>query len=204
MKRKICIIAVTIIIIGVIILAYKKKTNSINKENNLNSNSQDYMLDGPDSEKAFSYDSSKYIEFTDNQCIAIGYVTDSNEAQFIERYFPDNMYEMLDYYDFRPSENRVDNYGNKFIIVPMNNDVKISVYDCYIGEDGELYTKNTLVSNATEPFILLSDYIEYTPIMSIKFEYNGFETMYPILFSGEDGRLDLMGYETEIKDISLY
>ena len=154
----------------------------------------------------FSTDASRfeYIDFNDNECIAIGYVTDLNEVDFIDKYFPDGSYGSLPYYDYRHESNRIPGYGNKFVIIPMNNKVEITVYDCYIGEDGELYTDNTLISKITEPFILLDDYIEYTPSMCIKFEYNGFEEMFPITFSGEDGSLDLNGYEMEVKDISLY
>ena len=154
----------------------------------------------------YSTDASRfeYVEFNDNECIAIGYVTDLNEVDFIDKYFPDGSYSSLPYYDYRHESNRIPGYGNKFVIIPMNNKVEITVYDCYIGDDGELYTDNTLISKITEPFILLDDYIEYTPSMCIKFEYNGFEEMFPITFSGEDGSLDLNGYEMEVKDISLY
>ena len=43
-----------------------------------------------------------------------------------------------------------------------------------------------------------------TPEMCIKFEYQGFEEMFPIVFSGMDGKLDLTGFEQEVKDISVY
>ena len=154
----------------------------------------------------YSTDASRfeYVEFNDNECIAIGYVTDINEQNFINKYFPDGSYSTLPSYDYRYESNRTPGYGNKFVIIPMNNKVEITVYDCYIGEDGELYTDNTLISKITEPFIILDDYIEYTPSMCIKFEYNGFEEMFPITFSGEDGSLDLNGYEMEVKDISIY
>lgn len=202
------LLIVIIIIISVAFINYintNKSDNSVSSNNtDLNSDNQEHMLDGPGYDKSLSYDSSKYIEFTDNQCIAIGYITDLNEEKFVERYFPDGFDGVLDYYDFRYPENRKENYGNKFVIIPMNKNVKVTVFDCYIGEDGELYTDNTLVSRAEEPFILLDDYIEYTPSMCVKFEYNGFEAMFPITFSGEDGTLNLTGYETEVKDISLY
>ena len=145
------------------------------------------------------------VEFTDNQCLAIGYVTDLNEVKFIDKYFSNETYGELPYYDFRvPAYQNSSDYGNKFVIVPKNEDVNITVYDCYIGEDGQLYTDNTLIQSISEPFIVVDDYIEYTPIMCIKFEYNGFEGMFPITFSGENGKLVLTGCETEVKDISLY
>ena len=147
---------------------------------------------------------SEYVDFTDNECIAIGYVTDLNESEFVKKFFPDGSYDSLENFDYRYESNRIPGYGNKFVIVPINNKVNITVYDCYIGDDGELYTDNTLILNKNEPFILLDDYIEYTPSMCVKFEYNGFEEMFPITFSGEDGTLDLNGYEMEVKDISLY
>lgn len=145
------------------------------------------------------------VEFTDNECIAIGYVTDLNEAEFADKYFLNGGYGEIPYYDYRePVYQNQTGYGNKFVIIPINGDVEITVYDCYLGEDGELYTDNTLIQSISEPFIILDDYIEYIPKMCIKFKYNGFEEMFPITFSGEDGTLDLNGYEMEVKDISLY
>ena len=203
MKNRIIIIISVLVVIGIIIFGYVKSDNHLEskKDNNSNIVEQDYILDENGSLK---YDSSKFIEFTDNQCIAIGYVTESNESKFEERYFPNSIYSMLDYYDFRSENNRLENHGNKYIIIPMNDKVKITVYDCDVDNNGEIKTKNTLVSESIVPFILLGDEIEYTPNMCVKFDYNGFEVEYPIVFSGENGKLDLKGYETEIKDISLY
>ena len=144
------------------------------------------------------------VEFNDNEYIAIGYVTDLDEEKFVDKYFPDGAYGQLLYFDFRIPENQRPDYGNKFVIVPKNGDVTITVYDCYMGEDGEIYTDNTLIQSISEPFILLDDYIEYIPKICIKFECNGFEEMFPINFSGRDGTLYLDGYEMEVKDISLY
>lgn len=145
------------------------------------------------------------INFTDNECIAIGYVTEINEVQFIDKYFDDPLtYGGLQYFDFRYLDNRTSGYGNKFVIIPKNKDVEITVYDCYLGDDNEMHIDNTLISSINEPFILLDDYIEYIPNMMVKFKYNGFEEMFPITFSGENGNLVLTGYEMEVKDISLY
>ena len=145
------------------------------------------------------------INFTDNECVAIGYVTDLNETQFIDKYFGDPLtYGGLQYFDFRYPDNRTSGYGNKFVIIPKNKDVEITVYDCYLGEDNEMHIDNTLISKINEPFIILDDYIEYVPKMMVQFKYNGFEEMFPITFSGENGNLVLTGYEMEVKDISLY
>lgn len=150
-------------------------------------------------------DIAKNINFTDNECIAIGYVTDLNEVQFIDKYFDDSLtYGGLQYFDFRYPDNRTAGYGNKFVIIPKNQDVEITVYACYLGDDSEMHIDNTLISQINEPFILVDDYIEYVPKMMVKFKYNGFEEMFPITFSGENGNLDLSGYEMEVKDISLY
>jgi len=145
------------------------------------------------------------INFTDNECLAIGYVTELNEVQFIDKYFDDPLtYGGLKYFDFRYPDNRTAGYGNKFVIIPKNKDIEITVYDCYLGDDNEMHIDNTLISKINEPFILLDDYIEYIPKMMIQFKHNGFEEMFPITFSGENGNLVLTGYEMEVKDISLY
>ena len=203
---------IIIIIISVAFYTYVKNNNSCNNEILIPPSKS--SVDEPEPVKEQNLISKTEtepqriqanVEFNDNECLAIGYVTDLNEVRFIEKYFTNETYGQMSYFDFRePIYQNDSSYGNKFVIVPKNENVNITVYDCYIGEDGELYTDNTLIQKISEPFIVIDDYIEYTPIMCVKFEYNGFEEMFPILFSGEDGTLVLTGYEMEVKDISLY
>ena len=145
------------------------------------------------------------IHFTDNECLAIGYVLDNEVTNFVNIYFeyPQTYYN-LEEHDFRSPENRTSGYGNRFVLIPKDDSVYITLYDCYLNDDGEIIKDNTLIENNNEGFIVPDDYIEYVPDMIVKFECNGFEDEFPITFSGEDGRLVLSGHETEVKDISLY
>lgn len=110
----------------------------------------------------------------------------------------------MEIHDFRYPDNRKDGYGNRFVIVPLTNMVNVTVYDCFINEQDKIEKDNILVSNTTEPFIILDDYIEYIPTLIVSFEYKGTVKEFPIVFSGMDGKLDLTGVEDEVKDISVY
>ena len=149
----------------------------------------------------------KSVKFSDNQCLAIGYVLDSNIDEFIHNNFYNNhTYNNLEVLDYRSADSREKEIGNRFVIVPKSENVKITLYSCFINEQGELELDNTLIKDYTTPFIILDDYLaEITkPEMCIKFEYQGFEEIFPIVFSGMDGKLDLTGVEGEVKDISIY
>ena len=147
------------------------------------------------------------IKFNDNQCLAIGYVLDSNIDEFIHNNFYNNYtYNNLEVLDYRSADSREKEIENRFVIIPKSEDVKITLYSCFINEQGELELDNTLIKNYTTPFIILDDYLAETttPELCIEFEYNGFHETFPIVFSGMDGKLDLTGVEEEVKDISVY
>lgn len=209
MKKVLLIIAIVFVIILASALFYKTdKEEIIETENNIvepnieNTASTENTV-GIENGNVSERIKSK-VQFSDNECIAIGYVTDLNEAKFADKYFPDGEYGQIVYYDFRETVNKNDNYGNKFVIVPINGDVEITVYECGIDEEGELHIGKTLIQSISESFIMLNDYIEYIPKICVGFKYNGFEDVFPITFSGEDGSVDLTGHEMEVKDISLY
>lgn len=144
--------------------------------------------------------------FFDNICLAVGFVQHTTEEEFIIKYFDNNyIYNSITRYDFRSEIERQSQYDEKFVIIPKDDDVKISLYECFFDEDGELYTRGALIENTSEPFTLLYDNFESTtPQICIKFEYNGYEAMFTLVFSGYDGKLDLTGVETEVLDISIY
>ena len=147
------------------------------------------------------------INFNDNQCLAIGYVLDSNIDEFIHNNFHNNYtYNNLEVLDYRSADSREKEIGNRFVIIPKSEDVKITLYSCFINEQGELELDNTLIKNYTTPFIILDNYLAETttPELCIKFECNGFEETFPIVFNGMNGKLDLTGVEQEVKDISIY
>ena len=165
------------------------------------------------------------IRFSDNQCLAIGYVLDSNRDEFVRNnFYNDHVYSSLEplensddfYYsylfnsfemfDYRTEKSRNNRTGNCFVIIPKSEEVKITLYNCFINEQGELELDNTLIKEYTKPFIVLDDYLAETstPELCIEFEYNGFQEIFPIVFSGMDGKLDLTGVEDEVKDISVY
>ena len=131
------------------------------------------------------------VKFEKNECIAVGYVTDKNESKFADKYFSKETYKELAQYDFRETVNKKDNYGNKFVIIPINGEVEISVHKCHVDEKGNVIKDNAVIKNTSEPFIMLNDYIEYIPKICVSFKYNGNEDTFPITFSGEDGSLDL-------------
>ena len=79
------------------------------------------------------------IHFTDNECLAIGYVLDNEVTNFVNIYFeyPQTYYN-LEEHDFRSPENRTSGYGNRFVLIPKDDSVYITLYDCYLNDDGEI------------------------------------------------------------------
>ncbi len=147
----------------------------------------------------------KNINFSDNLCLAIGYVLDDDVDAFRDKYFESNaLYGTIETYDFREESMAKEGYGNRFILIPQNSDVEITVNNCHIGDDGELYTDDVVIDKTYSPVIILDDYIEYTPALTVTLKYKGFECMFPLTFSGENGHLNLQGVESEVLDISLY
>lgn len=144
--------------------------------------------------------------YTDNICLAIGYVPGINSENFVKKYFEsDQIYNSITSYDFREEIERQSQYENKFIFIPKNENVKISIYDCNINNDGKVVKNNLLIENVSEPFTLMYDIAESTtPQMCVKLQVNGFEDIIPLVFSGKDGHLDLEGHESEVRDISIY
>lgn len=145
------------------------------------------------------------FSFTDGQILAIGYVPDMHLEKFIKKNFKNkDEYEKLSEYDLRNEDKSVD--GDRFVIIPKNSSVKIKVNNCFINDQGEVQLDNTLLSDTVGGFVLVDDYMpeSTTPKLCIHIEYDGFEDIVPIVFSGKDGKLDLAGHEMEVKDISVY
>jgi len=142
------------------------------------------------------------IDFKDYFTLAIGYVSDTNVASFADKNFYDNDYNSLQVYDFRDATKRKDRYGNRFVLVPKSDAVKISVYNCHIGENGILETDDILIENVNKPFIIYDDYVETTPRMCVHINYNTVHTLFPIMFDGISGKLDIE--DEDILDVSIY
>ncbi|MBR3134152.1 MAG: hypothetical protein IKG56_01660 [Clostridia bacterium] len=144
--------------------------------------------------------------FTDNICLAIGYVTSANEARFAKQYFGSSFkYKAIAQYDYRDENNKTNKPEDSFVFIPKDENVKISIYDCNINEEGEIKAGSLLKDNITEPFSLAIDNDELTtPKICIKYEINGFEDLIPLVFNGDNGQLSLLGHEMEVLDITMY
>ena len=116
----------------------------------------------------------------------------------------DDEYEKLSVHDLRNEDKRED--GDRFVIIPQNSSVKIKVNTCFINDQGEVELDDTLLSDTVGGFVFVDDCMpeSTTPKLCIRMEYDGFEDIVPIVFSGKDGKLDLAGHEIEVKDISVY
>lgn len=145
------------------------------------------------------------FSFTDGQFLAIGYVPDMHLEKFIKKNFKNKAeYEKLSVHDLRNEDKRED--GDRFVIIPQNSSVKIKVNTCFINDQGEVELDDTLLSDTVGGFVFVDDCMpeSTTPKLCIHIEYDGFEDIVPIVFSGKDGKLDLAGHEIEVKDISVY
>lgn len=147
------------------------------------------------------------IEFEDNQILAIGYVTDSNLNKFIEKNFvTKEVFEKLITLDYRKEESRINGSGITFVFIPKTSDVEIEIYDCYITEKGETKIVDQWGETLNEGFVLLQEYMAEStiPELCAKVKYHGVEEIIPLVFSGEDGKLDLTKHEKLVHDISVY
>ena len=110
------------------------------------------------------------VEFNENECLAIGYILDEDLEEFNEKYF--NSTENLKVYDFRSEISKDIESGDRFILIPKSEDVKISIYRCLFTEEGKLELDSLLLNNYNQPLILLDDYTEYIPRLCVKVKYN--------------------------------
>lgn len=193
---------VMIIIVGIWLGNLVKKTPNTNTNKQINKYLDDLIVSDNNDNSTKVLNNDINVNFTDNIILAIG-LLDENEEEFVNKYFNNRTYyKNLKLYDFRSDYTVA---GNKFIIIPKNSDVKAIVYACSMDENGKIILKNSLISlNHTGPYIIKKNYIEYIPDMCIKIEYNGFEEIIPLTFSGENGHIDLKGFESEVLDISIY
>lgn len=146
------------------------------------------------------------IELTDNQIVAIGYIKEDKESEFIAKNFVskevlDNLLEL----DYREELSKEQGIGITFVILPKNSNVEIEIYDCYIDEQGETKIVDKLGETLNEGFVLKLDYMAESSHaeICIKVKAEGVEDIIPLAFSGEDGRIYLAGHE-KLLDISVY
>lgn len=147
------------------------------------------------------------IEFEDNQILAIGYVTDASLNKFIEKNFvTKEVFERLITLDYRKEESRINGSGITFVFIPKTSDVEIEIYDCYITENGETKILDQWGETLNEGFVLLQEYMAEStiPELCAKVKYHGVEEIIPLVFSGEDGKLDLTKNKKIVQDISVY
>lgn len=147
------------------------------------------------------------IEFEENQILAIGYLTDETLNEFIEKTFvTKEIFENLITLDYRKEESKINGGGSTFVFLPKTSDVEIEIYDFYITENGEVKIVDQWGETLNEGFILLQEYMAEStmPELCIKVKYHELEKVIPIVFSGEDGKLNLTGHEKLVKDISIY
>lgn len=182
MKKKIK--SIVVIIIAIVMLLVLVGCNTSSEQNNLNKT--------PESK----------VNFNENEYLAIGYVLDEDLDEFKKQYF--NSTENLKEYDFRSEESKDYEQGNTFVIIPKTEDVVISIYNCFLNEEGELELGNTLLDNHKGSFIMIDDYVEVVPHLCAKVKYNDLEAEFYLQFSGKDGTLVLTEVEDVVKDISMY
>ena len=140
------------------------------------------------------------VAFTDNQVLGIAYVNDKNKDSTLLKYL-----EFPNYYDYLPTFNKKDVKGEcEFLFIPIDGLVKTSIYTCKITNDGELEKDKAICENVTDAFVFCCVFNGDLPEYVVEMKYNGYETLFPLTFSGKDGTLDLTGNESEIRDLSIY
>ena len=145
-------------------------------------------------------------KFKDEQIVAIGYIKEDKESEFIAKNFVSKeVFDSLLELDYRKELSKEQGIGMTFVILPKNSNVEIEIYDCYIDEQGETKIVDKLGETLNEGFVLKLDYMAESSHaeICIKVKAEGVEDIIPLAFSGEDGRLYLAGHE-KLLDISVY
>lgn len=169
------------------------KDNNENKNNNTNKGDNQNKTNTPVEEK-----SNIKIKFSNDECLAVGFIPTGKEEKMYKKCFENQQNENI------VKVNNGDAY--KFIVIPKDDKIKIKVWSCEIGDDGELYTNNIISEYNKGPILLSTHEFEYIPNVAIECtnEETGIQFLLPITFNGYDGKLSLYGNEDNVLDISIY
>ncbi len=169
------------------------KDNNENKNNNTNKDDNQNKTNTSVEEK-----SNIKIKFSNDECLAVGFIPTGKEEEMYKKCFENQQNENI------VKVNNGDAY--KFIIIPKDDKIKIKVWSCEIGDDGELYTNNIISEYNKGPILLSTHEFEYIPNVAIECtnEETGIQFLLPITFNGYDGKLSLYGNEDNVLDISIY
>lgn len=173
--------------------------NQNNKDNNENKNNNTNKDDNQNKTNTSVQEKSNIkIKFSNDECLAVGFIPTGKEEEMYKKCFENQQNENI------IKVNNGDAY--KFIIIPKDDKIKIKVWSCEIGDDGELYTNNIISEYNKGPILLSTHEFEYIPNVAIECtnEENGIQFLLPITFNGYDGKLSLYGNEDNVLDISIY
>lgn len=174
--------------------------NQNNKDNNENKNNIHTNKDDNQNKTNTSVEekSNIKIKFSNDECLAVGFIPTGKEEEMYKKCFENQQNENI------VKVNNGDAY--KFIIIPKDDKIKIKVWSCEIGDDGELYTNNIISEYNKGPILLSTHEFEYIPNVAIECtnEETGIQFLLPITFNGYDGKLSLYGNEDNVLDISIY
>lgn len=177
----------------------KNNENQNNKDNNENKNNNTNKDDNKNKTNTSVQEKSNIkIKFSNDECLAVGFIPPGKEEEMYKKCFENQQKENI------VKVNNGDAY--KFIVIPKDDKIKIKVWSCEIGDDGELYTNNIISEYNKGPILLSTHEFEYIPNVAIECtnEETGIQFLLPITFNGNDGKLSLYGNEDNVLDISIY
>lgn len=177
----------------------KNNENQNNKDNNENKNNNTNKGDNQNKTNTSVEEKSNIkIKFSNDECLAVGFIPTGKEEKMYKKCFENQQNENI------VKVNNGDAY--KFIVIPKDDKIKIKVWSCEIGDDGELYTNNIISEYNKGPILLSTHEFEYIPNVAIECtnEETGIQFLLPITFNGYDGKLSLYGNEDNVLDISIY
>ena len=177
----------------------KNNENQNNKDNNENKNNNTNKGDNQNKTNTSVEEKSNIkIKFSNDECLAVGFIPTGKEEKMYKKCFENQQNENI------IKVNNGDAY--KFIVIPKDDKIKIKVWSCEIGDDGELYTNNIISEYNKGPILLSTHEFEYIPNVAIECtnEETGIQFLLPITFNGYDGKLSLYGNEDNVLDISIY
>lgn len=174
---------------------FENSSNNNNESKNNNTNKDDSQNK---SNTSVEEKSNTKIKFSNDESLAVGFIPTGKEQEMYKKCFENQQNENI------TKVNNGDAY--KFIIIPKNNKVKIKVWSCEVGDDGDLYTNNIISENNKGTILLSTQEFEYIPNVAIECtnEETGIQFLLPIVFNGYDGKMNLDGNEDNVLDISIY
>lgn len=140
----------------------------------------------------------KSIKFEEGKELAISWCSQENSLiEFLNMHYTEDEQQAIKTVDAGT--------GVTFVLVPKDDDTKISIYKADLDEDGNLARGESLLEGYDKPIILNVTEMEYIPRVIINTKTaDGKDRDFPLTFSGYDGKIAINENDNYIEDLTNY